>query len=660
MALTLPRTINTSLPDWRSASRNPWAGVAVALAAMGIAAAATGDAAGFPVHWVTGAQNWFTSADGWVTNHQGSAPIFTDVVTPIGGGLGHLVNAVADVLAWLTWPGVMALAVFAAFVTGGWRTSIFAACAVAVFGLLGLWTDSMTTLALMTISIVIALAIGIPLGVVAGFSDPFERLLKPVLDTAQMLPAYVYLLPVVILFSVGVSGGVVVTVIYATPPVVRLTSLGIRTVRADVIEAGTAFGATRWQLLKKVQLPLAMRPILLGINQVIMMALSIVVLASLIGAPGLGADVLANLTTVNVGGALTPGIAIVAMAMLLDRIVSAYGIRAVRTQAVSPDAERRRRLVLLGGAAAMLLVALVSHYALSAGAFPASWSFSISGPVNTGLNWLGQHLYHFSSFPVLGGTQNLSNFLTSDVLNPMTRILGDLPWWAAVFATGGAGVAVGGWRRGATLAACVTGIGLLGVWTDSTVTLAQVIVALVLCILVGIPIGVLAYWSKPVDQALRPVLDVLQTLPAFVYLIPVVLFFSVGNVAGVIASFVYAVPVSVRLTKLGLQGVRGDIIEAGTAFGATRFQLLGKVEMPAARPALLLAVNQTIMLVLAEVIVAGLVGSGGLGYDVVVGLDRDQFGPGLAAGLAIVLMGIVFDRLTQGGTGTTTSAGAST
>lgn len=654
MALAIPRRRGLVALDRRELLASPWAGLAAGVVAMAIAAAVSGTASGFPAHWVTGAQGWFTSLDSWVTNHQASAPLFTDLVTPIGTGLGHLVNAVSDVLTWLSWPGVVTLAAVAASAAGGWRTAVFAVWVIAVFGLLGLWADSMTTLALMAVSIVCSLAIGIPLGIAAGFSDTFERLLRPGLDAAQMLPAYVYLLPVVILFSVGVSGGVVVTVVYATPPVVRLTSLGIRSVRADVLEAGISFGSTRWQLLRKVQLPLAVRPILLGINQVIMMALSIVVLASLIGAPGLGADVLSNLTTVNVGGALTPGIAIVAMAMLLDRVVSAYGAHVGRARkAPGERAAALRKWLLLGGAGAVAAVAVVSHYGLGAGSFPSSWSFSISGPVNTGLTWLGQHLYHYSSVPVLGGTQNLSNFLTSDILNPLTRVLGDLPWWAAVFGTGVAGVAVGGWRRGATLAACVAGIGLLGVWADSSVTLAQVIVALALCVVVGVPIGVAAYWWGWLDRVLRPVLDVLQTMPAFVYLIPVVLFFSVGNVAGVIASFVYAVPVSVRLTKLGLQGVRGDIIEAGTAFGSTRMQLLSKVELPAARPAMLLAVNQTIMLVLAEVIVAGLVGAGGLGYDVVVGLDRDEFGPGLAAGLGIVLLGIVFDRLTQGGGRTT-------
>lgn len=649
MAVTLARGSGFPRLDRRLLVRPPVPGLLLAGVGMVVGAVVSGTAAGFPAGWVPGSQDAFTSLDNWISIHQASAPVFTGFVTPIGGGLGHAVNAVVDALTWLGWPGVLAIAVLAALAAGTYLTAIFAVVVVAGFGLLGLWNESMATLGLMTVSIAVSVAIGIPLGVVAGISDVADRLVRPVLDAAQMVPAYVYLLPAVILLGIGNPAGVIVTVVYATPPVVRLTALGVRSVRADVLEAGRSFGSTPWQLLAKVQLPLALRPILLGINQVIMMALSIVVLASLIGSGGLGDDVLAGLSTENLGQSLTAGVVIVAIAMLLDRIVGAAGERASADRAPRLGRlARLRRPLLAAGAVAALGVALVSHYGFGAGAFPGSWSFSIQDPVNTALGWLGSHLYHYSSIPVVGGTQNLSNFLTSDLLNQLARLLSALPWWLAVFGTAAAGVVTGGVRRGVQLGACVAGIGLLGVWQDGATTLSQVVVALLLCVLVGFPIGVLAHWWPWLNRALRPLLDTLQTMPAFVYLIPVVIFFNVGNVAGVVASFVYAVPATIRLTVAGLNAVRADMIEAGRAFGSTRLQILGKVELPAARPAMLLAVNQTIMLVLAEVVVAGLVGAGGLGFDVVVGLDKDEFGLGLAAGLGILLFGVVFDRLTQG------------
>ena len=249
------------------------------------------------------------------------------------------------------------------------------------------------------------------------------------------------------------------------------------------------------------------------------------------------------------------------------------------------------------------------------------------------------------------------------MLNPLQRWFGDVPWFLVAALVGTVGWARGGWRRGVLLAGCVVLLGLMQApvgytfqgttsydfvaWNDAMETLSLVVVSLVLDLVIGIPLGIAAYRWRIVDRILRPILDFLQTLPAFVYLIPVVTLFGVGNVAGVSASFIYALPAAVRATTLGLRAVQHDVLEAGQSFGSTRWQLLFKVELPIARPYLMLAVNQTILLVMAEVVVAGLVGAGGLGLDVVTGFSRSEVGLGAAAGLAMVLMGIVLDRLSQ-------------
>jgi glycine betaine/proline transport system permease protein len=218
---------------------------------------------------------------------------------------------------------VIAVFALAAWKFSGIKLGIFAVVAMVLTGLLGLWEDSMTTLAMVLSSVIICTLLGVPLGIIAGRSNRFEAALRPVLDAMQTTPAFVYLVPIVMLFSVGNVAGVLATIIFALPPIIRLTSLGIRQVHPELVEAAQAFGATNWQVLRKVQIPMALPTILAGLNQTIMMALSMVVIAALIGAGGLGSPVVLGLNTLDIGGAVVGGLAIVLMAILLDRLTQA-------------------------------------------------------------------------------------------------------------------------------------------------------------------------------------------------------------------------------------------------------------------------------------------------------------------------------------------------
>ena len=486
-------------------------------------------------------------------------------------------------------------------------------------GISDMWQPAMTTLSLMAVAILISTIIGIPLGIAAAVWTPVSKALRPVLDVMQVLPAFAYLVPIVVLFSIGNPAGIVATVIYAVPPLVRFTEVGIRTVRRDVIEAGEAFGATRLQVLRDIQLPLAAQSIMLGLNQVIMMALSIVVIASLVGAGGLGDPVLQALQTQDLGMGAVAGLLIVFMAMWLDRTSAALGRR---TSSRTGSQGRLTRWQLAALWAGTLCVVLVAHYGPRLGDWPAGWGFSIVDQVTNGMNWVTTQL--------TGVSQSLSSFLTLHVLNPLQSFLGDLPWWLLAGLVG-----VVAWarefRRAILLVGCVALMGLMqapvgytfqgntsydfAAWGDAMVTLSLVIVALILDLVLGVPLGIAAYRWRVVRQRIAP--D--PRLPADTACIrlpdPVVALFSVGNLAGVTAAFVYALPATVRATKLGLRAVQGEVIEAGQSFGSTRWQLLLKIELPIARPYMTLAVNQTILLVMAEVVVAGLVGAGGLGLD---------------------------------------------
>jgi glycine betaine/proline transport system permease protein len=652
--------------DRRLGGLGRWAPpVALAVPLCIAAAIAEGIHSGFPATWVLGVPRWFDSLDSWVTNNDSTNFFLHTIVGGFGNFLNSTTNDIVELFHWMTWLGVLLVATLVAWLVGSWRTAVFSALMVASFGVLQIpnggpngtsqmWPSAMTTLALMAVAIILSTIVGIPLGIASAVWPTFNKILRPVLDLMQILPAFAYLVPIVVLFSIGNPAGIVATFIYAVPPLVRFTEIGIRSVRKDVIEAAEAFGSTRGQILRNIQLPLASQAIMLGLNQVIMMALSIVVIASLIGAGGLGDPVLNALQTQQIGEGFIAGILIVFMAMWLDRTSAAFGQRNDRSRATST----RRRLTrnqLLGIWLATLAVILTSRYGFNLGDWPASWGFSGVDDATRALNWVT------NEFTGISGP--ISSFLTLDILNPLQRYLSDIPWWLVAAVVGSIGWVRGGWRRGILLAGCVVLLGLMQApngytfqgttsynfvaWNDAMETLSLVLVALVLDLAVGIPLGIAAYRWHRVDQTLRPFLDFLQTLPAFVYLIPVVTLFGVGNVAGVSASLIYALPAAVRATTLGLRAVQRDVLEAGQSFGSTRWQLLFKVELPIARPYLMLAVNQTILLVMAEVVVAGLVGAGGLGLDVVTGFSRSEVGLGAAAGLAMVLMGIVLDRLSQ-------------
>lgn len=215
---------------------------------------------------------------------------------------------------------VILLFAFAAWRYAGKRVTFFTVLSFLLVGYLGLWDDTMTTLAMVICSVVFCAIVGIPLGIMSGRSDRFEMFLRPFLDAMQTTPAFVYLIPVVMLFSIGTVSGILATIVFALPPIIRLTSLGIRQVHPELVEAALAFGATPWQVLRNVQFPLAMPSVMAGLNQTIMMALSMVVIAALIGAGGLGNPVVQGLNTLEIGLATIGGLSIVLLAMVLDRI----------------------------------------------------------------------------------------------------------------------------------------------------------------------------------------------------------------------------------------------------------------------------------------------------------------------------------------------------
>lgn len=588
----------------------------------------------FVISWLYNFREWVD--DGRLTN-----PLFVYVFMPFTKALGSVIDAFTWVTVQLGPPGVIAIATAIALLVAGWRMAVLTGIGFAMFGMFGLWDASMQTLVLIVVSVIFSLIVGIPLGVWAGRSDRFNRFITPILDTMQIMPSFAYLPIITLFFLIGAPAGVIATIVYAIPPAIRLTSVGIRNVPSESVEAAVSLGATTRQVLFGVQLPMARSTIAVGVNQTIMAALSMVVIAALIAAPGLGMVVIDGLKLQNVGMAFNAGMAIVVMAIVLDRVVTAISRRQ------PSDADNRRdRIVGRFAAGAIVVIGLLIPIVLPV---TAKWAGSrhplLEGWANSFADWLEKVAGPY--------TEQFTRDFTLWILNPLESVLTNTPFIVTMggFITLGLIMAArpsARARTAVTAGLCLAGIILLGCWPSAMETLAQVILAVAITIVVGIVLGVWIGRSIWADRIVRPVLDALQVMPPFVYLVPCLALFGPTRFTAIFAAILYAAPAVIKIVGEGIRGVPKDTIEASRSVGTSRMQEIITVQLPMSRSMLLVALNQGIVFVMAMVVVGGLVGGGGLGYDVVKGFSQPKFaGLGLAAGLAIVLLGVMLDRLTQ-------------
>ena len=597
-----------------------------------------------------------TALRDYVDNHRYSSAFFTDFVNVIRNTVDQITIFLQNLISQpsfgrpvplIGWLGVVALASLGAFAFANWRMALLTATGFVTFGLLGLWQESMDTLAVTVVAVGLSLLIGIPLGVWVGLSRRVERLATPVLDVMQAMPTFVYLAPLSLVFLIGPAAAVITTLIYAMPPVIRLAALGIREVSTTSLEASRSLGATRWQQLRTVQLPLAKRTIIVGVNQTTMAALSMVTIAALIDSPGLGQTVLKALQSTDVGTAFQGGLALVVMAIVLDRVTTAASVRAeARYRARSRPATqvaRKWSLIVLGGLTAVALYLSYTYY--WAALFPGEDRVGVIGrPISDGVgsasNWILVHLFTVTS--------SIKDGFTYGLINPFQELLADSPWYLICAVVLALTWTVAGARAVILAAAC---LGLLvgtGVWQESMVTLTSVIVAVLITLAVGVVGGVLIARNRRANLVLRPVLDAAQAMPSFVYLPPAVGLFAPSRFTAIVAAVIFAVPVVVKVVADGIAGVSPTAVEAATASGSSNWQIITKVQLPMARASLVLAANQGLIYVLSMVVVGALVGGGALGYLVVAGFSQsDLWGKGLAAGIAIVVLCILLDRVTQ-------------
>jgi len=588
---------------------------------------------GFPESWNINLANPINDVQGWVRDNRGQHWLFTFIFEPFTWVVDFGLERTSGFISWLPWfiPPTVVFLIIAR--SGKYWTALFAAFAVIYPGIVGVWEQSIDTVSLMTVSVALSIAIGIPIGVWTALNKRTESALRPLLDAMQTVPATVYLIPVVLIFGIGQVPAAIATIIYALPPIIRLTALGIQQVPASAVEAAKMFGATKLQTLIKVQLPLAVPSIIAGINQTVMMALGIVVIATLVGAGGLGQEIMQTVRMLSPGRGLVVGMAVVSVAYVLDRVSLAV--------VVAPGEQRRavaRRKMLLVGFA--LIIGTMLGRAVGIHEFPFSWGTSFADPVDTAVNWFRD------TFSVV--TRPFNDFQVREVLNRARRLHNEtLTWQPVVTAATALAIYVAGWKMAITTALGLVFIGVTGMWPDASKTLSQTVVAVLFSILIALPIGIWLGRRPRAEAALSPLLDSLQTIPPLIYAIPFVMIFTVGPVPGIVAAVVYAIPPGIRLTSLGIRQVNKESIEAATTFGATQRQVLWGVRIPLAMPSIVMAINQMVMMVLAMAIIAGMVGGEGLGYRSVEALTRSNSGLGAEVGIAIVLMATILDRLLQ-------------
>lgn len=547
-------------------------------------------------------------------------------------GYGDAAVQYAPALSWIA--VITCVVAFAHFTRDWWLAALVGACFLylAVFGQ---WDSAMVTLASVLIAVPIGAGGGLLLGIAAYRYPAFERLLRPVLDLMQTVPVFAYLVPILILFGFGPVAALIATVIYATPPMVRVTIVALQGVAPEIEEVGKMAGCTRHQMMWKVLVPSAAPTLMIGVNQVIMLSLNMVIIASMIGAGGLGFDVLSSLRKLDIGGGIEAGLAIVVMAIALDRASQAF---ATRGEVQGPQGDLIQRHPWMSTSLAVIVGTLIlGRFVPAVNSYPDAWT------VTTGPFWTRAIEYinvnFFDTFEAIK-TVFLQWFLL-----PVKKFFTGIPWLWGIIATGLIGWRVGGWKLGILCAALMLFIAANGLWAKAMVTVYLCGVSVVVATAIGIPLGVLAAEKPGIGRVINAAMDTLQTLPSFVYLIPVVMLFRVGDFTAMIAVVLYALAPAVRYATHGIKSVPGHLIEAGLVSGCTRRQLLWRIKLPLATPHLLLGLNQTIMLALSMLVITALVGTRDLGQEVYVALTKANAGRGVVAGLSVAFLAIISDRI---------------
>ena len=595
----------------------------------------------------------------------------------------------------LPWIVVIFLVCFIAYLSSGVRLALFTLSATFYMVLIGYWEESMNTLALVIISVPMAIFIGFGLGVWGFFSKRAEKVIMPILDIFQTVPTFAYLLPILLLFGFGTVVGLIASILYSFPPMVRNTILGLKRVPDHIIESAIMSGANSKQLFWQAMLPSCKKQILLGINQSTMAALSMVIIAAIIGGTAdIGWEVLYYIRKAEVGQSLVVGLVIALMAIIIDRITSGFALKSDKEKKSLEFFKNFRMNYLSLAIAGSILLFLIARFFVVLDDWPYNLSVWVSGYINdlfetfvktfrteikqlktytlffimlptkigfqeavSPFTWgfkleIVHKVFYFASFFIssLWFLKNKKNNIFIFILLLMIFLyfgLTHMPWPSLLLIYSFFAWQVGGYKLALGTFFGLGFIVVVGMWPEAMISVYLCGIAVVFCFIVGTSIGIWAAHNAIVSAIVRPINDTLQTIPLFVILIPFVMLFKIGDFTALLAIIIYAIVPSIRYAEHGIRNLPSEVIDASKMMGSTKTQLLFLVKLPLALPVIMLGLNQTIMYGIAMLVIAALIGTNGLEQIVFIGLTDGNMGKGLIAGLSMAIIAMIVDRITK-------------
>ena len=550
---------------------------------------------------------------------------------------------------WARWPALPWTVIAGGFTILGYalsgtRLAIFVGFTFVYIAVFGQWEPSMQTLSFVLIAAPVSVFFGLLLGIWAFKSKTAEAVLNPLLNVMQIMPAFSYLIPVMIFFGIGDHAGAIATVIFATPPMVRLTLLGLQKLSPEIAEAGQMSGCTDRQLMFKVLIPTARRDILIGVNQVIMQCLAMVVIASLIGAKGLGNNLLIALNQLRIGLALELGVCIVLIAIMLDRLSLAWADKQIDYFADLSFVERHKYSLIFGVIFVIgIILAIIGSFIFKDGfnylnLIPHNKGITTQDFWQAGVDWIWDTFFYT--------LKAFNEWLIIEVLIPVKKAYLAMPVVATFLLTMGIGYIVGGWKVALTVGGLLLFIALTEWWDRALITAYLVTIAVLISSFIGIVAGTLCAQHPVTTRIMLTVCDTFQTFPSFIYLIPVMMLFGITDTSVLIAIVIYATVPATRYTIQGLLTVPQSLHDAGSMAGVGRIQRYFFIELPMSFPHLALGVNQTVVFALAMVIIGALIGTDDLGQLILKSLsDREGIGNGLILGLCVAFIGLAIDQV---------------